>query len=75
MVNHVSRQSKTLKLIASNIKAIRKEKNISKKELADRLNLEVNDIEEIESGKYDMKIKTIEAITIVLKIHILDLFN
>ena len=61
--------------IHENIKRIRKQKNISQKELAHRLNISPQNLAQYESGKRKPKIETVNRIASALGVNIVDLME
>lgn len=61
--------------IHENIKRIRKQKNISQKELAHRLNISPQNLAQYESGKRKPKIETVNRIASALGVNIIDLME
>ena len=61
--------------IVENIKALRTEKGIPQKVLADALNVDIAVISNIENGKRELKVSELEIISNTLEVEIIDLFT
>ena len=61
--------------IHENIKRIRKVKNISQKELANRLNISPQNLAQYENGKRKPKIETLNRIATALGVNVTDLMD
>lgn len=61
--------------LATNLRTIRSRAKVSQKELANRVGVSYPRISEIENGKGNPTIETLEKIAIALNVNISDLFN
>lgn len=61
--------------LATNLRTIRARAKVSQKELANRVGVSYPRISEIENGKGNPTIETLEKIAIALNVNISDLFN
>ncbi len=58
-----------------NVKRLRKQKRLSQKQLADRINGDVTKISRIERGEYDFKMSSALILANALDVQICELFN
>ena len=61
--------------LGSKIRELRKETNLTQEQLAEKVNMDVRSIVEIESGKRNPTLKTLSKIAGALKIPLSDLLN
>ncbi|KXA43087.1 MULTISPECIES: helix-turn-helix domain-containing protein [Staphylococcus] len=58
-----------------NIKQIRKQRNLTQKQLADQIEISQSYLSDIESGRKNLSIKTVKKLADSLGLSVTDLFN